>query len=283
MSKHRVSIIIVTCNSLPALEDSLARLKQLHKNTGFELIVVDNNSSDQSISRVRSYFSAARIMEMNENVGFAAACNQAAWVASGEFLLFHNPDLVLDEGAIERLLGTWQSRDRVGAVTGRMRFPDGSFQATCRQFPSPGNIVFSRGSVFTRLFGNRGKYTLEDFAEVTEVPSVAGTLLAVKKDLFMALGGFDECFFMYMEDTDLCLRLNRAGYINYFVPGAGGVHLWGKGSRGGKLKRNWYHHISFWKYFRKHFPGTASLFIMPLVLGIHLVLASLLGRPVARN
>ncbi len=281
--KYRVSIIIVTFNSLPALEDSLTSLKRLREKTGFELIVVDNNSSDQSVERVREYFPGAKVIELNRNIGFAAACNQAAWEASGEYLLFHNPDLVVDEDTIERLLETWQGRDRVGAVAGRLRFPDGSFQANCRQFPTLGNIIFSRGSIFTRIFGTRDGYTLGDFDEVTQVPAAAGTLMAISRDLFTVCNGFDERFFMYMEDTDLCLRLNRAGYTNYFAPSAGGVHRWGQGSRGGRWRRNWYHHVSLWRYFRKHFSKTTSWLIIPVVLGVHFILVSLLRRPVTRG
>lgn len=244
------------------------------------MVVVDNNSSDESVKCVRGYFPEAEIIELGENVGFAAACNMGAWTAKGEFLIFHNPDLQLDSGAIEELARVCEEQEGFGAGTGRLRFPDGSFQPTCRHFPTTGNIVFSRGSVLARLLGKSERYTLPDYTAITEVPAVAGTLMIIKRELFEAVNGFDERYFMYMEDSDLCLRLNRAGYKNYFVPAAGGIHLWGQGSRGGRLRRNWYHHVSLWKYFLKHFPNVVSLFIMPLVLAVHLILVSIFGRPV---
>lgn len=276
---HKISIVIVTCDSMPALDNSLKRLAIVTGRTDFELLVVDNNSTDDSVSHVRKHFPSASIIELKDNIGFAAACNKAARIAGGEYLLFHNPDLELDEGAIERLTAACESREKFGAGGGRLRFPDGTFQATCRQFPNMTNIIFSRGSAFSRFLNPRGKYTLGDFREITEVPAVAGTLMIISRKLFEAMGGFDERFFMYMEDTDLCLRLNRAGYRNYFVPDAGGVHLWGKGSRGGRLRRNWYHHMSLWKHFLKHFPNPITFIIIPLVLAVHLVLVSVLGKP----
>ena len=279
---HKISIVIVTHNSLPALDDSLGGLSEHRVRTDFELVVVDNNSSDGSVACVKRHFPEAKVVELRENIGFGAACNRAAWIAEGEYLLFHNPDLKLDYGAMEALLSVAESRDRFGAGGGRMRFPDGTFQATCRRFPRATNIIFSRGSMVSGILGGKDRYTLGDYAEVTAVPAVAGTMMITRRELFEALNGFDERFCMYMEDTDLCLRLSKFGYDNYFIPYAGGIHLWGQGSRGGALRRNWYHHLSLWKYFLKHFPDAFSLIIMPLVLAVHFALVAMLRKPVRK-
>ncbi|UCE25482.1 MAG: glycosyltransferase family 2 protein [Candidatus Zixiibacteriota bacterium] len=274
-----MSIIIVTFNSRPALDNSLTCLKQGLDGIDYELIVVDNSSTDGSVESVRRHFPGARIIEMTRNEGFAAACNQGAWIAKGEYLLFHNPDVCLDRGAVGHLTGVFQSRERVGAVSGRMRYPDGSFQATCRNFPTLANLSFSRGSVLSLFYGERARYTLPDYMETTEVSSVAGTVMMIHRDLFVAMNGFDERFFMYMEDTDLCMRLHRRGYTNFFAPEAGGIHFWGKGSRAGKVKRLWYHHVSVWKYSLKYFPKPISLIILPVILIVNFLLAALLPRP----
>lgn len=245
--------------------------------------MVDNGSDDGSVDCVNEHFPGAHVIRNKRNEGFASACNQAAWTATGEFLLFHNPDVQLDGGAMDSLIELFRERGNVGAASGRMRFRDGSFQATCRNFPTLRRLLFSRGSVFSVFRENVGRYTLGDYGEVTEVPAVAGTMMMMRRDVFVSLDGFDERFFMYMEDTDLCLRLNRAGYRNYFVPGAGGIHLWGRGSRSGKVKRRWYHHMSVWKYFLKHFPNPVSLIILPVMLGLNLVLAMFVGEPGRRE
>jgi GT2 family glycosyltransferase len=277
--KDKISIIIVTHNSRPVLEDCLTSLKGSLNGNHFEIINVDNRSSDDSPSHVRRHFPQATVIVNPKNVGFAAACNRAAQEATGEYLLFLNPDVIVDENAVEQLVKTLKSREDAGVVVGRMRFPDGSFQATCRNFPQIDNMLHSRGSVFSKLLRDGTAYTLPDYNVTTPIPAAAGTMMMLRNDLFNSVGGFDQRFFVFLEDVDLCLRLALRGHRNYFVPSAGGVHLWGRGSSAGKLKRNWYHHWAVWKYFRKHYPTVFSLFVLPLVLAVNFLLVTLLPVP----
>ncbi|MEA1981614.1 MAG: glycosyltransferase family 2 protein, partial [candidate division Zixibacteria bacterium] len=182
---------------------------------------------------------------------------------------------ILDEDAIKNLLDSHLNMENVGGMVSRMRFPDNSFQATCRKFPSISNVLFSRGSILSGLLRGDSEYTLKDFETTTKVDAVSGTALLIKKNIFQKVSGFDKRFFMYMEDTDLCLRLRMNGYNNYFVPSSGGVHHWGKGSTTGSLKRKLYHHHSVWKYFLKHTPNGFSLFLLPLLLIINFILLSM--------
>ena len=268
---------------MPALDDSLASLRSIVEEADCELIVADNASTDDSVDCVKTHFPESTVIELGKNVGFAAACNHGARAAKGKYLLFHNPDLQIDSGTIESLLEVYDNEEKVGVVVGRMRFPDGSFQANCRTFPTIGNLIFSRGSAISRFVGQSGNYTLLDYDDTTEVPAAAGTLMMISRELFARQEGFDERYFMYMEDTDICLRLRRSGYRNFFVPGAGGVHLWGRGSRGGKVKRLFYHHISVWKYFVKHFPNPVSFLILPVILTVNFVLAAIVPKRVERG
>lgn len=274
----QVSVIIVTHNSLPALTGCLTALGSGAGELSYELIVVDNNSSDASIDVITDSFPESKIIENETNYGFAAACNQGAKEASGDYLLFLNPDVQLDLGAIRVLIETTRATDRAGLVSGRLRNRDGSFQATCRQFPTIGNMIFSRGSIFSRWFGagqTSARYTLPDSTETVPVPAVAATLVAINRELFLTMRGFDERFFMFMEDTDLSLRLHLADYHNLFVPSAGGVHSWGHGSDTGRLSRLRYHHLSVWKYFLKNFPNGFSVILLPLLLSFHFCLKAL--------
>ncbi len=278
MSKHiELSIILVTFNSLPALKQSLISLtKSLNQN--FELIVVDNNSTDNSVETVIAFFPQAKIIKNNYNAGFAKACNLGVKHANGEICLFYNPDLEIDTDSLGNLIEFMHKTENVGAVSGRMRFPDDSFQSTCRHFPNTTNIFLSRGSALSKLIPTEKLYTLPDYEAVTKVDAVAGTFMAVKKDRFLQVGMFDERFFMYMEDTDLSYRLNLLGYSNYFLPQAGGIHLWGKGSSGGHIIRSYHHHLSVWKYFLKHFSGGFSILFLPIVLFGNFVLSILLPK-----
>ncbi len=285
VTKDKVSVIIVTHNSLPALNDCLDGLKESLNGNGHEIINVDNGSSDDSCTVVRTHFPHAKVIFNRKNLGFATACNVGAQRATGEYLLFLNPDVTIDGDAIEQLAAAIRSRKDAGVVAGRMRFPNGSFQATCRNLPQMGNMLFSRGSIFSRLIRNGSAYTLPDYEVTTPVPAAAGTMMMVRNELFNSVGGFDRRFFMFMEDVDLCLRIGSQGLKNYFVPSAGGIHLWGRGSNVGKLKRNWYHHWAVWKYFRKHHPNAFSLFVLPFILALNFVLVTFLpvSQPANRH
>lgn len=274
----KLSVIVVTFNSLPVLSACLTNLRTALKDIDHELILVDNASAQEPLSSAREIFPDCISVMNSSNVGFAAACNRGAETASGELLLFVNPDVLCDADSIVNLQREYPQREKVGVLGARMRFADGSFQATCRNFPTISNLILSRGSFLGRLFGHSKNYTLPDYAETTAVPAVAGTMMLIERQLFKLIGGFDHRFFMFMEDTDLCLRLSRSGYCNYFVPTAGGTHAWGQGSDAGRLRRNWYHHISVWRYFLKHVPNGFSIIWLPLLLTVNFILTALFKR-----
>lgn len=270
-----VSIIVVTYNSSATIKSAIQSLVNAGTQLKWELIVVDNNSSDNTIELIKQTYPETNIIASKENLGFAGGCNLASQSARGRFLLFYNPDLEVDAGAIDKYIEIFNSLDQPGVATGRMRFPDGTFQSAARKFPTAHNVLFSRGSAISKLLGAQEKYTLPDSEAPIEVEAVSGTFMLISNELFEKVGRFDERFFMYVEDSDLCYRTHLAGYKNYYIPAVGGVHLWGKGSEAGALKRNWYHHRSMWKYFLKHHFGFFSLFILPFLLGFNLFLKML--------
>jgi GT2 family glycosyltransferase len=276
--EYKISVIIVTHNSQETLKESLTALCKSDNSECYEIIVVDNDSNDKSLDIVHDVFQDAKVIKNNNNLGFAKACNIGAKNALGEYLLFYNPDLMIDKNSISHLLDICEKTDNAGAVTGRMRFPDERFQPTCRKFPTKENIIYSRGSVFSFLNKNKNKYTLPDYDDNTEVDAVAGTFTMIKREIFEKVGMFDERYFMYMEDTDLCLRLNQAGYKNYFVSKAGGVHLWAKGSSTGRFIRSYYQHVSIWKYFLKQYPNSFSLLFLPILLLLNFMVGMIIKR-----
>ena len=193
------------------MKDSIQSLKKSKDSESFELIIIDNNSLDNSIDTVQSCFPKAKVIKNQKNAGFAKACNQGADIATGRILLFYNPDLEIDSDAVHALLEFINETPDTGVVSGRMRNNDNSFQATCRNFPDKSNILLSRGSILSKLIPSAKTYTLPDYSEPTPVEAVAGTFMAVTKKTFDTIGRFDERFFMYMEDTDLSYRLHQAG------------------------------------------------------------------------
>jgi hypothetical protein len=254
-------------------------LKAATSGIDAELIVVDNGSKDNSVELAASYWPGAIIHRNGRNRGFSGAANLGAGMAGSEYLLFLNPDVIVDPGGVTALLTALESDDKSGLVSGRLRFPGGSFQATCRRIPTVSNILFSRGAATVGLFGRADeahRYTLPDYEITTEVETVSGTMVMVRRALFEKFGGFDERFFMYMEDTELSCRLHQSGHHNLFVPSAGGVHLWGRGSAGGRIARLGHHHMSVWKYFLKHVPNGFSVILLPALLAANLILQILL-------
>ena len=276
-SATKVSIIIVTHNSLPVLETCLKHLQVAAEKIQHEIIVVDNNSSDNSPTFVKNSCPKARLHLNRRNKGFASACNTGAELAESALLLFLNPDVFLDQPAISELLNSYWNLDRVGVAVGRLRFPDGKFQPTCRQLPTISNILFSRRGLIGLLSKKNGRYTQPDYDKITAVPAAAGTLMLISKELFKKIGRFDQRFFMYMEDTDLCKRLIMAGFKNYYVPAAGAVHDWGEGSAAGTLKRSFYHHLSLYKYFNKHRQDWLARFVFPWPLLVNFIFVNLLA------
>ena len=275
-----MSAVVVTHNSAGCITACLTALTEEVKSVGGDVIVFDNKSDDTTVQEVRAKFPAVIIHQSGKNIGFGTANNEAAKMARGEYLLFANPDMIIDRGALSRLVTVLGDKSDAGAAVARMRNPDDSFQPTCRRLPTMRNIFFSRGSLLALRktpIASRERYTLGDYGEVTEVPAAAATCMLIERDFFQWIGGFDGRFFLFMEDTDLCLRIGQVGRKVYFVPGAGAVHLWGKGTSTSSLKRCWYHHISVWKYFLKHYPNGFSLFLLPAVLLLNFLIGSLLG------
>lgn len=278
-----ISIIIVTYNSQETIEACLGSIATSAPGLTTELIIVDNGSTDGTLDIVRQVDSSAVVVRNEQNLGFATACNQGAAKASGEWLFFLNPDVELDNGSIATLLATMRRMPPVGLATLRLRFPDGTFQANCRNFPTVTNLLFSRGSVMGRLLWSRVDphatvYTLPDHPDVTAVPAVSATAAAINRDLFHALQGFDTRYFMYMEDTDLSYRLHLYKHRNLFVPQAGAVHGWGQGAAGGKIFRAWQHHQSVWKYFLKFQATGFALIVLPAILMLNFFLVCLLPQ-----
>jgi GT2 family glycosyltransferase len=274
-----ISVIVVVSDSLPALTACLEALAASAVADRCEVIGVANASTDQSAAEFERLVPGVVVIRNAANVGFARACNQGAAVAGGEYLLFLNPDTRVDADAVATLWQAARQDARAGLVSGRLRFPDGRFQPTCRELPTLGNMLFSRGSLVSRFgggkAGSRQQYTLSDSDRTAEVPAVAATMVMIKRAVFEQVGGFDPRFFLFMEDTDLSLRLREAGYHNLYVPAAGAVHLWGEGSRVGRGNRLRHHHCSVWKYFCKHRPGAVSYLLLPMALLVNFVLTLL--------
>jgi GT2 family glycosyltransferase len=257
------AVVVINHNAGPAIVDCL---RSVSAEAG-ELLLVDNASRDGSTELAESAFPRMRVLRNTRNTGFSAAANQGILATSAETVVLLNPDAVAEPGAIAALAEAIDERHGAAAVAGLIRNPDGTVQPTKRAFPSLFHAALHGlvGVVWPNNPGTRA-YTLADasFDEPRRVDWVAATAVALRRDAFEAVGGFDERFFFFVEDVDLCRRFADAGWEVWFEPRAEFTHIWGGSWTQRPLKFLALHQINLFRYFVKHRRG-AWLLATPFV------------------
>lgn len=254
-----LSLIIVSRNVSGLLDRCLASAKAdpLWRQGRMELVVVDNGSQDGSLSMLRDRHPEARVLVNPANRGFAAAANQGIKASVGVWPVVLNPDTVVIDGALSRLLEHAIKNPGVGIIGPRVLNPNGSLQPSRRRFPTYGNILFARKSPLYRILPDNPwsrSYLMADRdpGSVQEVEALAGVCLLLNRRMLEITGLFDECFFMYLEDIDLCYRARLAGWRVDYVPEARIYHCWGASSRQERAAMEQHHRRSMFRYFCKH-------------------------------
>lgn len=215
-----VSIVILSYNTSSYLAECLSSVYKNVRDLPFEIIVVDNNSTDNSVHMVKTKFSKVRLIESEENLGFAKGVNLGVKHAKGEWVLLLNSDTRVHENSIEKLVGFAKENQEVAVVGGKLKNRDGSTSSSYSSFYTPLRI-------FLFLFWPMKKEkTLKD---PKAVDWVSGGFMLIKKEIFDKVHGFDPHFFMYIEDMELCYRLKKSGYKVYYYPKAIVEHV-GQGS-----------------------------------------------------
>jgi GT2 family glycosyltransferase len=205
-----LSIIIVSYkgwNRLTRCLESLASFTHIIP----EVIIVDNRSDDETIFKIEEKFSKLRFVHNPVNGGFAHGCNLGAANAKGEFLLFLNPDTIVTESAIEKLLNYAGQNPAITILSCRQINEDGKESIACGSFPQTGNLTGFQRAI-SRIIKS-GMFTANTFSEADMITPdwISGSLMMVRKESFLKIHGFDEDFWMYHEDVDLCKRVRDAG------------------------------------------------------------------------
>lgn len=233
MNKKTLSIIVVSYNTCDLTLECIRSVFDQTPNIDFELIVIDNNSSDDSVSKINNEFGdKIKLIASKNNVGFAAANNIAAKEVDSEYLLLLNPDTVILDSAIEKIVNFATQHPRALIWGGSTLFADMSLNPTsCWRHLSLWNI-FCRSFALSRSFKNSPLFSSEQYGgwnrdSVRHVDIVSGCFLLIKTQLWKELDGFDKDFFMYAEDADLCLRAYKAGARPMFTPDAVLIHYGG--------------------------------------------------------
>lgn len=271
-----LSVVILNWNARDYLVAALQSIVEQPWRHDIEVIVVDNHSQiDDSPAVVKRDFPQVHLIENPTNVGFAAGNNVGLRVARGRHVLFLNPDTIVHEGAFDTLIDWMDAHPRAGAIGPKLLNSDGSLQASCRSFPSIG-AGFFRNTPLGRLFPNNPwtrSYLMQGFAHDREaqVDWLSGSALFMRRAALDQIGEWDEGFFMYCEDVDLCYRLKETGWERWYVPQAVITHRIGASSdwaQGAMIRR---FHASMLRFFFKHYThGTGKLLIPLAVAGVGL-------------
>ncbi|MDD3802870.1 MAG: glycosyltransferase family 2 protein [bacterium] len=252
-----VTIIIVTFNSENFIRKCIESIYDKTKEIDFEIIVVDNNSSDRTTEIIYREFKNVRLIRNRRNVGFGAANNIAIARSAGEFIMLLNPDTVLENNAIRILVDHLKRDPKIGCAGAKLQYFDGTLQLSCRKFPNYINVFFGRRSIIRHLFPKNPvsrEFMLEnmDYNCVQEVDWIMGAAMIMRRSTIEEIGSFDESYFLFVEDTDLCYRMMMASKKVVYVPSAHIRHFHGASVSKGFSKAQLHHNIGMYKFFRKH-------------------------------
>lgn len=223
-----LSIVIVNWNGKMVLEECLASIYANQHGIDYEVILVDNNSSDDSVAMVQLRFAEVRVVVNAENLGFAAGNNRGFALTRGRYVLLLNSDTIVLPGSLGDSVRFMDSHSNVGALGCRVEFPDRRFQTSSYRFNDPTVLFLSRLLPLGSIFGERlnyGRYWGRQFSRPTDVDAVAGCFMLVRQDVIARVGGLDEDFFMYGEDEEWCARIRAEGWRIVFFPGATIIHI----------------------------------------------------------
>lgn len=269
----KLSIIVLNWNTKELTLAAVAAAMQETTGFPYEIILIDNNSSDDSVAAIRARFPTVRVIENQENVGFGKANNQGMRIAAGEYIMLLNSDTVVLNHALEKMARYLDEHPDVMMVGPKVLNADRTFQHSCRRsLPTPRAAFFHLFGL-TKLFPKSKTVTAykryADEPNRTEpVEAISGAAMMFRREVFVATGGFDEQFFMYAEDLDLCKQVYDRGWITMFLHTAEIIHYGGASSKKRRTAsiKNFYD--AMWLYYKKHWAMTHPLVQAFIWLGI---------------
>jgi N-acetylglucosaminyl-diphospho-decaprenol L-rhamnosyltransferase len=252
-----LSCIIVNYKNSGPLKDCLASLYQTAQRIEFETIIVDNSEDDTGLQPLKDLYPKAQFVSNSSNVGFAKANNQGAKIAQGKVLIFLNPDTILSDQAIDSMYKYYCSHTETGVLGPKVVNPEGSLQYSCRRYPTLWTGLFNRYSILSRLFPeNRftSQYLMLDFDhnKIRQVDWLSGCCLMVSKSIFEKSHGFDENYFLFNEDVDLCRTIKQAGREVIYFPEATIVHQVSTSNSKTTARVIIQRHLGMMHYFKKY-------------------------------
>jgi len=252
MDKKDLSIIIVNFNTKDLLRNCLNSISKNTKGIDYEIIVVDNASNDGSVEMLKKEFPEVKLICNRENLGFARANNQGIKIAEGRNILFLNPDTWVLNNAISKMVNFIERHKDIGVVGSKLyKNEKREYHPSIRKFTKPIYIFLSFLplaklflSIYNKYFLNKNRIKIVDW--------LSGAALLVKRELLDKIGFFDENFFMYSEEEDLCYRAYKSGYKICYFPEAEIIHFKGKSTESRRIESCRYFWESKLYFFQKY-------------------------------
>ena len=263
------SVVIVAADSGPLLRESVA--SALASSAAIEVILVDNASGDGEPARLVAMHSADprfRVLHNEKNLGFGPACNRGAKIANGDALLFLNPDCMIARDTIASLRAIAAANPSIGLLGVDVQTPDGhSARGNRRRDPTLQRALMTMtglarlASRWPALAGVEMPAPDASTSPVEPVEAVSGACMFLPRSVFDAVDGFDEGYFLHVEDLDLCRRVRDAGYTVAIARTISVRHVQGSSSRRRPLFVAWHKHRGMWRYFRKFDPASRNIVV----------------------
>jgi len=260
----KLSIVIPTYNAHEWIQGCIDSIRLHHPSSAYEIVVVDDRSSDDTVAIVRRLYPDLRVFANEKNLGFGKTVNVGLRAASGEYILVLNNDTWMHDGALDAMIGYLDTHQDTGIVGPKVLNSDGTLQQQCRRrIPTPGAALLYFSGI-ARLFPKNPRIagylmTAADEQQTTEVDSVSGACLMVRREVIDRIHGFDPEYYLYGEDMDFCWRTKLAGWKVVYFPGAAITHF---GGQGGTAKKKIYAtiewHRAMWIFYRKHRAPTVA-------------------------
>lgn len=256
-----VSAVVITYFTGPVLERCVASLRAASEIS--EIILIDNGNhpGDVEAAVAETNGVSVRILSGHGNIGFAAACNKGAALASGDILLFLNPDAVMPEGGVSRLLADSSSLQRSWMMGAKLVGPDGlEQQGSRRETLTPWRAFVEAGRLYKLApnhpyFQRFNLHASDCPSDIVETPTISGACFMLPRADYDTIGGMDESYFLHVEDVDFCLRFTKAGGKIYFNPHVSVVH-YKSSSRANPIRIEARKTAGMIRYFKRHFSDT---------------------------
>jgi GT2 family glycosyltransferase len=274
-----LSIIIVNYNVKEFLQNLIHSIEKASTKITKEIIVIDNASDDGSVEFLKEKFPQIRLIANKINLGFGKANNIGLKQATGKYILLINPDTIVAEDTFEKMIQFFETNKNVGLAGCKILNPDGTLQLACRRsFPGPWtsftkvtglSLLFPKSKLFARY-----NLTYLDENQSYEVDAISGSFMIMRREVYKKVGGFDEQFFMYGEDLDICYRIQKAGFKVFYVHTTQIIHYKGESTKRSSLDETKVFYNAMHLFVKKHL---SSSFLVGLILRSAIGIRSSLG------